>query len=680
MRESLVQIYDNPEDGFEYGRVFKSSDFMKGQDYAHAHINSLARDYLLAGAPSARVAGFGYALAGGLSLTIHKGEAVDPNGLHYETFPAGADVVVATPAADVANPRIDLIVAVLAADQGADILLLPHRRLLSELEIQAGVDPGDPQDFNVPTERRNTATIAVRPGVAGVAPVAPAAGVNEVPLYQVRVEAGAVVLTAPKVTDVRPLARSLYNAWAQVDAINASPAIANLNEAIDDRVNGLLVDSTYFTKVYDDAGNLLTLDADLAAFDARYVNVTGDTMTGQLNVTKRAVGAGVLPVGDAAFVAQNNNTADGQTNYGVLGAVGGGFGTTSAGVYGYSENQGGGAPAVAIGVKGKAFVSHYDASAYGGYFDASGSNLTSGAKVIYGLYAKGLTQGDNLNGIVYGGYFVADNSSTQINTVYGIYAKAQGAGPGTKYAGYFDGNVYINGNLTSTLNIALGVINAATGALSSTVTWNNAGVTFSHWKANVTDTASAAASLFLDFQLAGVSQFSVRKDGLLTANGGSFNVGSGGMVQINPGGSGAASSYLQVQDRARFGYDGSNSVIRIDDAATSKDFAYFSNNVEKFRVTTNGLIKLDATVVAAGTTGAQTINKASGRVNFAAGTSQLVVTNSLVTTNSIIICVLHSNDATAQIKNVVPAGGSFTINLTANATAETKAAFLVINT
>lgn len=49
-------------------------------------------------------------------------------------------------------------------------------------------------------------------------------------------------------------------------------------------------------------------------------------------------------------------------------------------------------------------------------------------------------------------------------------------------------------------------------------TWNAAGTTFAAIKMNVTDTASAAASLLLDLQVGGASKFSVRKDGLVTSS------------------------------------------------------------------------------------------------------------------------------------------------------------------
>jgi len=96
-------------------------------------------------------------------------------------------------------------------------------------------------------------------------------------------------------------------------------------------------------------------------------------------------------------------------------------------------------------------------------------------------------------------------------------------------------------------------------------------------------------------------------------------------------------------------------------------------------VTFNQKIKLDRTITAGGTTGAQTINKLAGTVNFDTGASSLVVTNSLVDTSSIIFCEVRTNDTTAQIKNVVAAAGSFTIRLAANATAETSVGFFVTN-
>ena len=51
------------------------------------------------------------------------------------------------------------------------------------------------------------------------------------------------------------------------------------------------------------------------------------------------------------------------------------------------------------------------------------------------------------------------------------------------------------------------------------VTWNSGGTTFDAVKMNVTDTASAAASLLQNFQVGGVAKFTVGKDGVVSSAG-----------------------------------------------------------------------------------------------------------------------------------------------------------------
>ncbi len=87
----------------------------------------------------------------------------------------------------------------------------------------------------------------------------------------------------------------------------------------------------------------------------------------------------------------------------------------------------------------------------------------------------------------------------------------------------------------------------------------------------------------------------------------------------------------------------------------------------------------DATDITTGTTGAQTISKPSGSVNFAAAATTLVVTNTLVTTSSHVIAWVETADTTAKSCSTQVASGSFTITLNAAATAETRVGFLVIN-
>jgi len=108
-----------------------------------------------------------------------------------------------------------------------------------------------------------------------------------------------------------------------------------------------------------------------------------------------------------------------------------------------------------------------------------------------------------------------------------------------------------------------------------------------------------------------------------------------------------------------------NSVARVSANTTGVTFA--------------GDMIYDKTITAAGTTGAQTINKTTGRVNFAAAATSLVVTNSLVTANSIVHCSVATNDTTMKSAACVPTAGSFTIYGNAAATAETAVAFTVTN-
>jgi hypothetical protein len=97
-----------------------------------------------------------------------------------------------------------------------------------------------------------------------------------------------------------------------------------------------------------------------------------------------------------------------------------------------------------------------------------------------------------------------------------------------------------------------------------------------------------------------------------------------------------------------------------------------------YRIDNDGKVTYRANAIS-GTTGNQTINTPSGNVNFAAGATALTVTNSLCTTSSLVFATVRTNDATAVIKNVVPAAGSFTINLEAGATGVTSVGFFIIN-
>ncbi len=97
------------------------------------------------------------------------------------------------------------------------------------------------------------------------------------------------------------------------------------------------------------------------------------------------------------------------------------------------------------------------------------------------------------------------------------------------------------------------------------------------------------------------------------------------------------------------------------------------------RLQVTGGIGIDKTITPAGTTGARTINKAAGSVNLAASATSLVVTNSLVTVNSVIMVTVTTSDTGAKSCSAVAAAGSFTIRPNSAPTGEVRVDFLVIN-
>lgn len=114
-------------------------------------------------------------------------------------------------------------------------------------------------------------------------------------------------------------------------------------------------------------------------------------------------------------------------------------------------------------------------------------------------------------------------------------------------------------------------------------------------------------------------------------------------------------------------------------ATTSPIFVARDNGTIVYEIQDGGKIAIAATNTPAGTTGAQTINKAAGSVNLAAGATTLTVTNSFVTASSLVFLQVNGTDATATSARVTAGAGSFTITLNAAATSETKVSFHVFN-
>ena len=116
-------------------------------------------------------------------------------------------------------------------------------------------------------------------------------------------------------------------------------------------------------------------------------------------------------------------------------------------------------------------------------------------------------------------------------------------------------------------------------------------------------------------------------------------------------------------------------------AVIATAFRPTTNGTENIGTSTLGISRLyfDYTNTAVGTTGNQTINKTSGRVNIAAAGTSVVVTNDKVTAASQCFAQMVTNDATGRVTACVSAAGSFTI-YTVAVTAEAAFAYQIINT
>lgn len=97
------------------------------------------------------------------------------------------------------------------------------------------------------------------------------------------------------------------------------------------------------------------------------------------------------------------------------------------------------------------------------------------------------------------------------------------------------------------------------------------------------------------------------------------------------------------------------------------------------RVTPSGKYAMQATD-SSGTPGAATINKPSGQSSIAAAAASVVITNSIVSSTSIIFAVLQTSDTVCvSIKSVVPGSGTFTINTNGTCNATTNVGWVVFN-
>lgn len=215
----INQIQDSS--GNRFGQVSRPDDLMHAQEFSREHAESITRDYLTGDADVPQIAGFNYVLDGGLQLHVNApGRIYGTTGKLFEMLDA-EDVQINLSVANQTLARFDLIYALLEEDAAAAEEFRPFVRLRSQTELANGVVPYPPSQFNQPTELHNRATVMVRAGTAALAPVAPVVNANEVPLYLVRVNAGATQLRDTDVSDLRAAVRSLLSVSRRVDELTS---------------------------------------------------------------------------------------------------------------------------------------------------------------------------------------------------------------------------------------------------------------------------------------------------------------------------------------------------------------------------------------------------------------------------------------------------------------------------
>jgi hypothetical protein len=90
---------------------------------------------------------------------------------------------------------------------------------------------------------------------------------------------------------------------------------------------------------------------------------------------------------------------------------------------------------------------------------------------------------------------------------------------GTEQAYWYNGGMYMLANGQALIYVNSGTITALAPALRVIQTWNNVAITFKAATIEITDTASAAGSLFVDYLVGAASKFAVNKAGDVLAAG-----------------------------------------------------------------------------------------------------------------------------------------------------------------
>lgn len=218
-----------------------------------------------------------------------------------------------------------------------------------------------------------------------------------------------------------------------------------------------------------------------------------------------------------------------------------------------------------------------------------------------------------------------------------------------------------------------GTITADAEAYYSEATWNNAGVTFTHVKSNVTDTASNAASLLVDRQVGGASKWKLDKTGA-TTQAGALTVSAGGItVTGNSTITGTLGGITGLTVAGNITLSGaSRNIIQ---GTTNFSIRNNANNADNLLITDAGAITVRSTIsgvtTLTATTLAGTLSTAAQPNVTSLGTLTSLTVNGTVLANTINSLGTLEVQATAGPQASVKYDGSNTFTITVSSAGAT---------
>lgn len=202
-----------------------------------------------------------------------------------------------------------------------------------------------------------------------------------------------------------------------------------------------------------------------------------------------------------------------------------------------------------------------------------------------------------------------------------------GSGTGT-YGGI--GNVVANPLFSGVATFTGGTVVTSQPVINATQTWNDAGVVFTGWKLNITDTASAENSYLAELQVGGVQKFGVTKTGqIITAAGiqtaAGTNINANGYFRVNSRGylHGAADGVWTLYDEAN------SSFGRLQFGGTSASFPALKRSATALQCRL-----ADDSDYAPFAASAYSVGTTAGLASFSGAVTNLTVVNGIVTAAS----------------------------------------------